>query len=107
MRSIQPQTGPGRTPGPAAPFVQPDPYGTVTPWIATGPSVGSSSMVWSTPSGAITSIVFGAVPGSIEQIGEVPPGAQSPNWKSCGVGAKPRAWSPENPSWPCTTTANV
>ena len=32
--------------------------------------------------------------------------AQTPNWKSCGVAWKPRAWSGENPSWPVSTTVN-
>jgi hypothetical protein len=32
--------------------------------------------------------------------------AQTPNWNSCGVGAKPRARSPLNPSWPVRTTVN-
>ena len=30
--------------------------------------------------------------------------AQTPNWKSCGVGWKPRAWSELKPSWPVSTT---
>ena len=30
--------------------------------------------------------------------------AQTPNWKSCGVGWKPRAWSGLKPSWPVSTT---
>src|SRR5581483_9948271 len=55
----------------------------------------------------MTSIAFGAVPGSIEQIGDDPPGAHSPNRNACGVGAKPRAWSPLKPSWPCSTTVNT
>src|SRR4051794_15941483 len=101
LRVVRPTTGYGPSSG-----GRPG-YGTGTPWIATGPRVGSSSVPWSTVSGAITSIAFGAVPGSIEQIWDVPPGAHRPNWKSCGVGAKPRAWSAENPSCPCSTTVNV
>ena len=30
--------------------------------------------------------------------------AQTPNWKSCGVGWKPRAWSGLKPSCPVRTT---
>ena len=30
--------------------------------------------------------------------------AQTPNWNSCGVGWKPRAWSSLKPSWPVRTT---
>src|SRR3954451_24668226 len=101
LRVVRPTTGYGPSSG-----GRPG-YGTGTPWIATGPRVGSSSVPWSTVSGAITSIAFGAVPGSIEQIWDVPPGAHRPNWKSCGVCAKPRAWSAENPSCPCRTTAKV
>ena len=37
--------------------------------------------------GVITSIAFGTVAGSMPQIGAVPPGAQTPNWNGCGVGA--------------------
>ena len=65
--------------------------------------MGSSSTDWSTPAGVITSIAFGAVPGSMPQIGLTTPGdAHSPNWNGCGVGWNPRAWSGLNPSWPCS-----
>src|SRR5436190_13880059 len=84
-----------------------DRYGTGTPWIVTGPTVGSSSVAWLVPAGVMTSIAFGAVPGSMLQIGETPPGAQSPNWNGWAVGAKPRAWSGLKPSCPCSTTENV
>ncbi len=30
--------------------------------------------------------------------------AQTPNWKGCGVGWKPLAWSELKPSWPVRTT---
>src|SRR5262249_34956750 len=43
-----------------------------TPWITTGPAVGSSSVAWLTPLGVMTSIAFGTVPGSTEQMGETP-----------------------------------
>src|SRR3954453_4823584 len=83
------------------------PYGTATPWIVTGPSVGSSSVAWLGPAGVMTSIAFGAVPGVMPQIGETVAGAQSPNWNGCAVGAKPRAWSGLKPSCPCRTTENT
>jgi len=50
-------------------------HGTVTPWMMTGPRVGSSSVAWETPAGVMTSIAFGTVAGSTEQIGLVPPAA--------------------------------
>ncbi len=46
----------------------------------------------------------GTVPGSNVQCGSVLAVAQTPNWKSCGVGWKPRAWSELKPSWPVSTT---
>ena len=52
----------------------------------------------------ITSIAFGTVPGSTVQCGSALAVAQTPNWKSCGVGWKPRAWSALKPSWPVRTT---
>ena len=73
-------------------------HGTVTPCRTTGPRVGSSSVFWSTPAGVNVSITLGTVPGSTAQIGLEPPGWQTPNAKSCGVDAKPRAWSGLNPS---------
>ncbi len=54
-------------------------------------------MACDTPSGVITSTAFGTV-GATEQIGDGSPAAQTPNWNGCGVGAKLRAWSAENPS---------
>ena len=66
-------------------------YGTVTPCSTTGPRVGSSSVFWSTPGGVNVSITLGTVPGSTAQIGLDPPASQTPNAKSCGVGAKARA----------------
>src|SRR5690349_21756781 len=68
------------------------------------PRVGSSSVSCETPPGVITSTAFGTVPGSVEQIGEVPPGAQTPNRNGWAVAANPRAWSPLNPSCPVSTT---
>ena len=41
------------------------------------------------------------------QCGSVLGAAQTPNWKSCGVDWKPRAWSPLKPSWPVSTTVNA
>ena len=61
------------------------PHGTVTPCSTTGPRVGSSSVACDTPDGGIVSITFGTVLGSTEQIGLVPPGAQTPNENGCGV----------------------
>jgi hypothetical protein len=55
--------------------------GTVTGWITTGPRVGSSSVAWETPAGVVTSTALGTVPGSAEQMGEVPPGVHTPNRK--------------------------
>ena len=49
-------------------------------------------------------MALGTVAGSTEQIGLVPPGAQTPNKNGCGVAAKPRAWSGLKPSWPVSTT---
>src|SRR6266536_2722328 len=72
----------------------------------TGPSVGSSSVLRSTPAGVSTSIALGMVPGSAPQIVAVPPGAQTPNRNGCAVAAKPRAWSGLKPSCPVSTTAN-
>ncbi len=60
--------------------------GTVTGWMATGPRVGSSSVACETPAGVITSMAFGTVPGSTEQIGWVPPGAHTPNSERPGGG---------------------
>ena len=73
----------------------------------TGPAVGSSSVAWLTPSGVSTSTAFGTLPGSTAQIGLLPPGAQTPNEKSPGVGVNPRAWSGENPSCPVSTTVKA
>src|SRR5215472_11382576 len=72
--------------------------------MATLPRVGSSSVACETPGGVITSTAFGTEPGSNTQIGAVPPGAQTPNVKSCGVAVNARAWSGLNPSWPVSTT---
>jgi hypothetical protein len=47
--------------------------------MTTGPRVGSSSVSWDTPGGVMTSIAFGTDAGSTEQMGLVPPGAQTPN----------------------------
>ena len=52
-------------------------------------------------------MAFGTVFGSTVQCASVLAVAQTPNWKSCGVGAKPLAWSGLNPSWPVSTTVNV
>src|SRR5216683_912315 len=73
--------------------------------MTTGPRVGSSSVAWDTPGGVMTSIAFGTVPGSAEQIGLSPPAAHTPNSYGWGVAAKARAWSGLNPSWPVRTTA--
>ena len=48
------------------------------------------------------STTLGAVAGSSGQAV-----AHTPNWNGCGVGAKPRAWSGLNPSWPCSATVNT
>ena len=50
------------------------------------------------------SIAFGTVPGLAVQCGSELAVAQTPNWKSCGVGWKPRARSGLKPSWPVSTT---
>ena len=39
----------------------------------------------------MVSITFGAVPGSMEQMGELMPERHSPNANGCAVGANPRA----------------
>ena len=49
-------------------------------------------------------MAFGTAPGSNVQCGSLLAVAQTPNWKSCGVGWNPRAWSELNPSWPVSTT---
>src|SRR5260370_40875233 len=51
-------------------------------------------------------MAFGTVAGSAVQWASVLGAAQTPNWYGCGVGAKPRAWSALNPSWPVSTTVN-
>ena len=51
----------------------------MTGWMTTGPRVGLSSVACETPAGVITSMALGTVDGSTEQIGVVPPGAQTPN----------------------------
>ena len=81
--------------------------GTTTGWITTGPSVGSSSVAWETPGGVIVSMALGTVVGSTEQIGSVPPGAQTPNVNAPGVAVKARAWSGLKPSWPVSATVNT
>jgi hypothetical protein len=47
--------------------------------MTTGPRVGLSSVACETPGGVITSMALGTVVGSTEQIGAVPPAAQTPN----------------------------
>src|SRR6516165_5910123 len=74
--------------------------------MTTGPRSGFSSVACETPDGVSTSIAFGIVAGSAEQIAAVPPGAQTPRLNGCGVGMKVRAWSDENPSWLVSTTVN-
>lgn len=54
--------------------------GMATPRIVTGPLVGSSSVACAVPGGVSVSITFGTFAGSTEQIGAVPPAAQTPNW---------------------------
>ena len=54
-----------------------------------------------------TSIAFGTVAGSTVQCGSALAAAHTPNWKGCGVGVKPRAWSGLKPSWPVSTTVNA
>jgi hypothetical protein len=61
-------------------------HGNVTPWMTTGPLSGFSSLACETPDGVITSIAFGTVAGSTEQIRLL-----SPNWYGCGTDAKLRA----------------
>jgi hypothetical protein len=72
--------------------------GTVTPCSTTGPIVGSSSVACETPEGVIVSITLGTVFGRSEQIGLVPPDAQTPNVKLPGVVVNARARSGLNPS---------
>ena len=45
--------------------------------MATGPTVGSSSVAWDTPGGVSTSTAFGTVSGLAEQTAAVPPGAHT------------------------------
>jgi hypothetical protein len=47
---------------------------------------------------------LGTEPGAAVQWGSLLAVAQTPNWNSCGVAAKPRAWSGLKPSWPARTT---
>jgi hypothetical protein len=55
--------------------------------------------------GVSTSTAFGTSSGGRNvQCGSALAVAQTPNWKSCGVGWNPRAWSGLNPSWPVRTT---
>src|SRR5689334_22309758 len=54
----------------------------------------------------MVSISFGTEPGAAVQCGSELAAAQTPNRKSCGVGAKLRAWSSLNPSWPCRAIVN-
>src|SRR6202522_1710996 len=82
-----------------------DVQGTVTPWMTTGPGIGSSSVSWETPAGVMTSIAFARVVGSTAQIGLVPPTAHTPKVYAPGVAVKARAWSELKPSWPVRTTA--
>ena len=56
------------------------------------------------PAGVITSIAFGTPAGSNVQCGSALAVMHTPNWKPCGVGVKPRAWSGLKPSWPVRTT---
>src|ERR1700761_6524749 len=72
--------------------------------MTTGPSAGLSSAACETPAGVSTSMALGTVDGSTEQIGAVPPAAQTPNVSAPGVAVKARAWSGLNPSWPASTT---
>jgi hypothetical protein len=52
----------------------------------------------------ITSTAFGTRAGLNVQCGSALDVAQTPSWKSCGVGAKPPAWSGLKSSWPVRTT---
>src|ERR1700744_623826 len=72
--------------------------------MTTGPKAGLSSVAWGTPAGVSPSMALGTVDGSAEQIGAVPPGAQTPKVSAPGVAVKARAWSGLNPSWPASTT---
>src|SRR6201986_5628841 len=72
--------------------------------MTTGPKAGLSSVACEAPAGVSTSMALGTVDGSAEQIGAVPPGAQTPNVSAPGVAVKARAWSGLNPSWPASTT---
>lgn len=78
--------------------------GMVTSCRTTGPVVGSSSVAWEAPGGVSRSITFGTVEGSTEQMGLVPPGAQTPKVYPLGVVVKALAWSGLKPSWPVRTT---
>ena len=49
--------------------------------MTTGPGTGLSSVAWSTPVGVITSIALRHRAGATEQIGLVPPAAQTPKVK--------------------------
>ena len=60
-----------------------------------------------TPLGVIVSITFGTVAGRPCSAGRCWRAAHTPNWKSCGVGWNPRAWSELNPSWPVSATVNA
>src|ERR1700755_620929 len=72
--------------------------------MTAGPGAGLSSVACETPAGVITSMALGTVDGPAEQIGAVPPVAQTPNEKAPGVAVKARAWSGLNPSRPARTT---
>lgn len=87
--------GRGLDPVPGRPVRALPRYGTVTPCNWTGPRVGSSSVAWETPAGVIVSMSCGTVPGSSEQIGEVPPGAHTPKEYPPAVAVNALAWSPE------------
>ena len=52
-------------------------------------------------------MAFGTLAGSKVQCGSELAVAHTPNWKSCGVGWKPRAWSGLKPSWPVSTTVKA
>jgi hypothetical protein len=62
-------------------------------------------VLWLTPVGVIVSITVGTVLGSTEQIGLVPPAAQTPKLNGCGVGAKLRTGGVPEP-WPASATVN-
>lgn len=53
--------------------------------------MGSSSLAWETPGGVSTSTAFGTVAGFTEQIGLLPPAAQTPNVNWPGVAVNARA----------------